>query len=234
MVKVDIIEKTVNCLAQNIYPAPQLFWSTEPPTDLTSLHNHTCNTADSKGLFTIESSINIRGNISEHAYFCSVVSGDKSQVWTASVKQQDHLFGVEGNTLFIPCMLPQPYNNFTLTWILTRTVEPIMIFTYDSQSRKITNSWEKMAEVNIQQAHKGNGSLTLSNLESSAHTGIYTCTMSSFQMKHQVHTWVNVTVKVTGEEEIVCQQSWWGTAASGVMFLLIISVTLSRCFRHRS
>lgn len=88
MVKVDIIEEKVICLAQNIYPAPQLFWTTEPPTDLGSLHNHTCNTADSKGLFTIESTISILGNISQHAYFCSVVSVDRSQVWTASVKQQ--------------------------------------------------------------------------------------------------------------------------------------------------
>lgn len=88
MVKVDIIEEKVICVAQNIYPQPQLFWSTEPPRDLGSFHNHTQNTADSKSLFTIKSTISILGNISQHTYFCSVVSEDKSQVWTASVKQQ--------------------------------------------------------------------------------------------------------------------------------------------------
>lgn len=88
MVKIDIIEENVICVAQNIYPAPHLFWSTEPLMDLGSLHNQTSNTADSKGLFTIESTISILGNISQHTYFCSVVSGDMSQVWTASVKQQ--------------------------------------------------------------------------------------------------------------------------------------------------
>lgn len=110
----------------------------------------------------------------------------------------DNLFGKEGNTLFIPCMLPQPYHNFTLTWTFIRTTDSIIIFTYDSQSERITNFWEKRAELNIQQAHMGNGSLTLFNPVSSAHTGLYTCTLSSFQIKHHVNTWVNVTVQVTG------------------------------------
>lgn len=88
MVKIHIIEEKVICVAQNIYPAPQLVWSIEPPTGLESHHNHTHSTADSKGLFTIESTISILGNISQHTYFCSVVSGDRTQIWTASVKQQ--------------------------------------------------------------------------------------------------------------------------------------------------
>ncbi|KAF7701125.1 hypothetical protein HF521_002290 [Silurus meridionalis] len=196
MVKVDIIKEEVICQAQNIYPLPQLYWSTEPPSDLNNLYNHTRKTADSKGLFTIESTITILGNISQHVYFCSVVSGDRSQVWTASVKQQDK-FGEEGNKLFIPCMLPQPHHNFTLTWTFIKTTEPIIIFTYDSRSQRITNSWEKKAKLDIQQAYTGNGSLTLLHPESSVHTGFYTCTLSSFQMKHQVHTWVNITVPGT-------------------------------------
>ncbi|KAG9263729.1 hypothetical protein AMEX_G23789 [Astyanax mexicanus] len=88
LVKIELTEEKATCLAQNIYPAPQLFWSTEPPTDPGSLHNHTRNTPDSKGLFTIESSVSILGNISQYAYFCSVLSADGSQVWTASVKRQ--------------------------------------------------------------------------------------------------------------------------------------------------
>lgn len=113
----------------------------------------------------------------------------------------DKLFVEEGNTLLIPCMLPQPNHNFTLTWTFIRTIEPNIIFTYDSRSQRITNYWEKRAEVNIQQTHMGNGSLTLFNPESSVHTGIYTCTLSSFQVKHQVHTWVNVTVQMTGKKK---------------------------------
>ncbi|XP_053332058.1 HERV-H LTR-associating protein 2 [Clarias gariepinus] len=201
VVNIDIIEEKVICLAQNIYPAPQLFWFTEPHTNLGSLHNNTHNTADSKGLFTIKSTICVLGNISQHAYFCSVVSGDRSQIWTASVKHQDKLFAEEGNPLVIPCMLPQPRHSFTLTWTFIRTTDSIIIFTYDSQTLRINNPWEKRAKINIQQTHMGNGSLTIFNPESSVHTGIYTCTLSSFQMKHQVHTWVNITVQMTGQQE---------------------------------
>ncbi|KAL7847404.1 hypothetical protein SRHO_G00223840 [Serrasalmus rhombeus] len=197
LVKIELTEEKVTCLAQNIYPAPHLFWSTEPPTDPASLHNYTSNTADSKGLFTIESTVNILGNITQYAYFCSVVSADGSQVWTASVKRQDELFGEEGSALLIPCMVPQPRHNFTLTWTFIRTNDPVIIFTYDSRTRKMSNPWENRADMDMEQVHMGNGSLTLLSPESLSHTGVYTCTFSSFQMKHQVQTWVNVTVRVT-------------------------------------
>ncbi|XP_072515681.1 V-set domain-containing T-cell activation inhibitor 1-like [Salminus brasiliensis] len=235
LVKIELTEDKATCLAQNIYPAPHLFWSTEPPTDSGSLHNYTRNTPDSKGLFTIESTVSVLGNISQHAYFCSVVSADGSQVWTASVKRQDELFGEEGSTLLIPCMVPQPRHNFTLTWTFIRTNDPVIIFTYDSRTRRISNSWENKAELDIEQAHMGNGSLTLLSPDSLGHTGVYTCTFSSFQIKHQVQTHVNVTVRVTGKlyNENICRRSWWGTAASVFIFVLTISVALSRCLRFR-
>ncbi|KAL6473307.1 hypothetical protein MHYP_G00194950 [Metynnis hypsauchen] len=233
LVKIELTEEKVTCLAQNIYPAPHLFWSTEPPTDPASLHNYTSNTADSKGLFTIESAVSILGNITQYAYFCSVVSADGSQVWTASVKRQDELFGEEGSALLIPCMVPQPRHNFTLTWTFIRTNDPVIIFTYDSRTRKMSNPWENRADMDMEQVHMGNGSLTLLSPESLSHTGVYTCTFSSFQMKHQVQTRVNVTVRVTDADENVCRRSWWGTAASVFIFVLTISVALSRCLRLR-
>uniref|UniRef100_A0A4W4GIL0 Ig-like domain-containing protein n=1 Tax=Electrophorus electricus TaxID=8005 RepID=A0A4W4GIL0_ELEEL len=231
LVKIEITEEKVTCLAQNIYPAPQLFWSTEPPTEPNSLQNHTRNMSDSKGLFTIESTIGILGNISQHAYFCSVMSADGSQVWTASVKQQDELLGEEGSALLIPCMVPQPRHNFTLTWTFIRTAEPVIILTYDSRTRRASNPWEIQAEMDLEQAHLGNGSLTLSSPDSLSQSGDYTCTFSSFHVKHQVHTRVNITVRVADEN--VCKRSWWGTAASVFIFVLTISVAVSRCFRLR-
>ncbi|KAI4871337.1 hypothetical protein NFI96_018889 [Prochilodus magdalenae] len=292
LVKIELTEEKVTCLAQNIYPAPHLFWYTDPPTEPASLHNYTRNTADSKGLFTIESTVSVMGNISQYAYFCSVVSADGSQVWTASVNRQgiytgqrfklqyltvypaalweicrslmskrnelidglsasmevsvsgldyiqehledaDELFGEEGSALLIPCMVPQPHHNFTLSWTFIRTNDPIIIFTYDSRTRKVSTPWENRADMDIEQAHVGNGSLTLLSPDSLSHSGVYTCTFSSFQMKHQVQTRVNVTVRVTDADESVCRRSWWGTAASVFIFVLTISVALSRCLRFR-
>ncbi len=92
-VKLEMVEERVICLSQNIYPAPEVTWATEPPADTRSLQNFTRKTSDSKGLFTIESSVSTIGNISDHTYFCSVVSADEMQVWTASLHHQGNTHG---------------------------------------------------------------------------------------------------------------------------------------------
>uniref|UniRef100_A0A671PHP6 Uncharacterized LOC107686224 n=1 Tax=Sinocyclocheilus anshuiensis TaxID=1608454 RepID=A0A671PHP6_9TELE len=194
-VKIEMFEERVICLSQNIYPAPEVTWATDPPTDSRSLQNFTRKTLDSKGLFTIESSVSMIGNTSDHTYFCSVVSMDEMQVWTASLHHQDELFGEEGSGLLVPCMVPQPRHNFTLTWTFIRTTESIVIFTYDSRTHRIANLWEGKAELDIDQAHLGNGSLHLLNPDSLGHSGAYICTFYGFQMRHQVQTHVNITVR---------------------------------------
>lgn len=87
-VKLEMVEDRVTCLSQNIYPAPEITWVTEPPSAIGSFQNFTRKTSDTKGLFTVESTISITGNISDHTYVCSVVSADGAQLWTASLKHQ--------------------------------------------------------------------------------------------------------------------------------------------------
>nr|XP_055064012.1 uncharacterized protein hhla2a.1 isoform X1 [Misgurnus anguillicaudatus] len=232
-VKLEMVEDRVTCLSQNIYPAPEVTWATEPASAIRSLQNVTRKTSDTKGLFTVESTINMTGNISDHTYFCSVVSADGAQVWTASLKHQDELFGEEGAGLMVPCVVPQPRHNFTLTWSFIRSTESTVIFNYDSRTRRIANLWESKAELDIDQAHLGNGSLYLLNPESLGHSGVYLCTFYGFQMRHQVQIPVNVTVRLSDDGEYDCRRSWWGTAASVFIFLITISVALSRCFRMR-
>lgn len=156
-------------------------------------------------------------------------------------------------------MVPQPRHNFTLTWTFIRSTESVVIFNYDSRTRRIANLWESKAELDVEQAHLGNGSLHLLNPDSLGHSGVYTCTFYGFQMRHQVQTPVNVTVRVSGKIKYIyifngkigckmikstshfglddgeydCRRSWWGTAASVFIFLITISVALSRCFRIR-
>ena len=79
---------SVTCLSQNIYPAPEVSWSTDPPVAPDALVNSTRKTPDSRGLFAVESRVGVVGNFSDYTYLCSVVSADGSQVWTASRRQQ--------------------------------------------------------------------------------------------------------------------------------------------------
>ncbi len=65
------------------------------------------------------------------------------------------------------------------------------------------NLWESKADLDIDQAHLGNGSLHLLNPDSLGHSGAYICTFYGFQMRHQVQTHVNITVRVTGEIYLV-------------------------------
>lgn len=81
-------DNKATCSAHNIYPAPRVTWSTEPPSAAEELENSTVKTADHKGLFHVESTLRILGNLSNRTYFCSVTSTDKTQVWTASWRNQ--------------------------------------------------------------------------------------------------------------------------------------------------
>lgn len=88
-VNMEMTDETVTCSSHNIYPIPQVTWATDPPTAQGALENQTTiKTADHKGLFTVESTLKILDNLSNHTYFCSFISADKTQVWTASWKNQ--------------------------------------------------------------------------------------------------------------------------------------------------
>uniref|UniRef100_A0AAY3ZZE5 Ig-like domain-containing protein n=1 Tax=Denticeps clupeoides TaxID=299321 RepID=A0AAY3ZZE5_9TELE len=192
MVKIEMTEETVTCLSQNIYPAPEVLWFTDPPTVPGTLLNSTQKMPDSRGLFTVESTVEILGNQSDYTYFCSIISADGSQVWTASRRHEGIVDILE---VLIPCTAPKALQNFTLTWTFTRKNEPMIILTYDSRNRRITNLWESQVALDQDQVILGNGSLQLPNPESEDNTGSYTCIFSGFQTKHIIQSWVNITVR---------------------------------------
>uniref|UniRef100_A0A8C7UJ45 Ig-like domain-containing protein n=1 Tax=Oncorhynchus mykiss TaxID=8022 RepID=A0A8C7UJ45_ONCMY len=197
-VRIEMTGEVVSCSSQNIYPAPQVAWNTDPPSGPETLQNSTIKTPDSKGLYTVESTVRILGNVSDHAYFCSVISADKAQVWTVSLRQQVELIGEAGRELSIPCIAPQNLQNFSLTWTFTRTNDPTVILSYDSRTRRTSNLWEGRAGLEQDQVLMGNGSLLLHNPENQEHSGTYTCTFTGLQSRHMVQTQVNITVTPIG------------------------------------
>uniref|UniRef100_A0A667Y2K1 Ig-like domain-containing protein n=1 Tax=Myripristis murdjan TaxID=586833 RepID=A0A667Y2K1_9TELE len=187
-------DETVSCSSHNIYPVPQVAWATDPPSAREVLENSTIKTTDHKGLFTVESTLRILGNISDYAYFCSFMSADKTQVWTASRKNQGNIFTEEeGCKLSIPCIAPHNLQNFSLTWTFASSSEPAVILRYDTRTKHTFNLWEGQAELDQDLILLGNGSLLLLSPETQEHTGTYTCTFSGLQSRHTVQTRVNIT-----------------------------------------
>ena len=84
----EMSDDTVTCSSHNIYPVPQVAWATDPPSAQEALENSTIKTTDHKGLFTVESTLRILGTLSNYTYFCSFIAADRTQVWTASRKNQ--------------------------------------------------------------------------------------------------------------------------------------------------
>lgn len=86
-------DETATCSSHNIYPAPRVTWATEPQSAQETVENSTIKTTDHRGLFHVESTLRTLGSLSNYTYICSFTSADRSQVWTASWKNQGVCFG---------------------------------------------------------------------------------------------------------------------------------------------
>ncbi|KAF0038326.1 hypothetical protein F2P81_008810 [Scophthalmus maximus] len=75
----EMTDEMVTCSSPNIYPIPQVTWATDPTSAQGALENSTIKTTDHKGLFTVESTLRILGNLANHTFFCSFTSADKTQ-----------------------------------------------------------------------------------------------------------------------------------------------------------
>ncbi|XP_061752416.1 HERV-H LTR-associating protein 2 [Nerophis ophidion] len=229
----ELSDEMVTCSSNNIYPAPLVTWATVPPSTQETFENVTTKTTDHKGLFNVQSSVKIQGNVSEYTYLCSFVSADKTQVWTASRKNQV-MTKEEGGTLCIPCILPHGLPNFTLTWTFTSSSEPTVIVRYDSRHGGHTfNLWEGLAELDEERLQLGNGSLLLHKPDSEAHSGTYACIFTGHQSRLIVQTNVNITVASMGLTERSMQRSRWSAAASAAFVLFTIILAIPQCLRHR-
>ncbi|KAJ8276694.1 hypothetical protein COCON_G00084460 [Conger conger] len=187
----------VTCSSQDIYPAPQLFWSTDPPAPLGAIKPTTRKMADTLGLYSVKSMQKRLGNLSDFTYICTLNSYYGTQTWIASLRERA-IFSVSGKGLTIPCLVPMKFHNFTLTWTLTRASKTEVILTYDSLTRQISNRWKNKARLDPNLVLTGNGSLWLQNLEQSAQTETYTCAFSAFQIQQLVQNHVSFIAAIKG------------------------------------
>ncbi|KAJ8266990.1 hypothetical protein GJAV_G00136960 [Gymnothorax javanicus] len=188
LVNINKIGKEIICSSKDIYPAPTVSWTTDPPTPADTLKDPNSTTVDVRGLYSVQSKVRMLGDVSDYTYICSVTSGNGLK-WTASMRQQE-IDSTNGEDMVIPCIAPETFkpNNFTLTWTFTKENKSEVILKFNSQTKETSKLWENRTRVDPDQALAGNGSLWLQNLENSAHTGTYTCQFSAFKTQHLVYT----------------------------------------------
>ncbi|KAK3541087.1 hypothetical protein QTP86_012745 [Hemibagrus guttatus] len=232
----------VKCSTYNVYPAPHVFWSTDPPTPVEKLKYMTRKMANKDGLYVIESKLKRLGQKSDLTYICTVNSSSAAQMWTASLAETVHnnitfssklysfstwteISSAEGQDITIPCRSPWNMQNFTLTWSFTRADTSTVICTYDSKTQLISNLWNGTAWLEPQSVQQGDGSLRLLAAQSLEHMGMYTCNISAFQRNHVGQTRVNITSQTSENENVRMLSSgpWWIPVV--VVMVLVIIIT---------
>lgn len=207
---------SVQCSSHGVYPAPLLKWSTEP--DAGNLKPVTRMSADSDGLYSVESTLKKLNKSSPLTYTCSIIPKYGLHTWKASLLQTE-IAGEVGRDLIIPCMAPKNLKNFNLTWTFRKKGKNKDILTYSSQTRTIVNHWEDDAEVDLDKAQTGDGSLYVDGFELSKHSGKYTCIFSGPQVKYTVQTSVNM-----GSNRAIAQT---GNSKSNLWVLAVVVAVLA-------
>ncbi|XP_027008358.1 uncharacterized protein hhla2b.1 isoform X2 [Tachysurus fulvidraco] len=218
----------VKCSTYEVYPAPHIFWSTDPPTPVEKLKYTTRKMPDEQGLYIIESKLKRLGQRSDLSYICTMNSSSAAQMWTASLAetvQNNVTFeskvysfstwmeinSTEGQDITIPCRSPWNLQNFTLTWSFTRADTSTIICTYDSKTQLISNLWNGTAQLDPQRVQQGDRSLRLLAVQSLEHMGTYTCNISASQRNHMGQTRVNITSQRAESKDlkVVSSRPWW-------------------------
>lgn len=230
----------VECSTSDVYPAPQVNWSTDPPTLVEKLKYTTRMTSDVHGLYFIDSKLRTLGNITGLTYICTINSS--SQSWRASLTDtvQNNvqitstsyssitstvLISPEGQEITIPCKIPLDLRNISLAWSFTRAGKTEVICSYDSKNQLVVNKWNSTAWLTAQRVQTGDASLRLSSPQSLVHTGIYTCNVSASRRTHVEQTAVNITTKASENQKLKTNSTtqWWIPVIVIALLVLLIA-----------
>ncbi|KAL2085860.1 hypothetical protein ACEWY4_019180 [Coilia grayii] len=198
----------VLCLTRNVYPAPQLSWSTQPPMAKDAM-KYTLHKRETKGLYTLESKLRKLRGVASLTYVCTVSAAYGAQTWRASLTETD-MSSTEGGDLTLPCVAPADLlPNFTLTWSFLPTDQSSVILTYNSSRHWVAEAWGGHVQLDTLAVKSGNGSLRLRNLYTKQHTGIYTCSFTAPKHTHVAHIRLNVTSIRSEKVQTEESNSWW-------------------------
>uniref|UniRef100_A0AAY5EGI1 Ig-like domain-containing protein n=1 Tax=Electrophorus electricus TaxID=8005 RepID=A0AAY5EGI1_ELEEL len=164
----------VKCSTRGVYPAPHVWWYTEPASPVDQLQPTTRKTADKRsGLYSVE----ILNNVT--------FTSKSSFTWT-------ELCWAQGKDLTIPCSVPPDMQDFTLTWSFTRVDESVVIDTYDRGRRPTSSEGVDRPRLDTHRVEAGDGSLRLLGPRAPEHVGTYTCTLSGLHRTHVAQTELSI------------------------------------------
>ncbi|XP_034153693.2 CD276 antigen-like [Pangasianodon hypophthalmus] len=172
-VDIKFTDKEITCNTSKVYPKPIISWY-EIPSLQTNITTETHK--DDQGLFSLksiftyeqdeQSDTNRNQSVKQITiYTCSISFEDKSQTYTASLRQEkvDIYSGQDAN---IHCPVSRgDAGDYTIT---LRFGESSIIL-----KPQLNNIPEQLAGINVHLAH--DGKVTLHNLDMDKHTGTYIC-----------------------------------------------------------
>ncbi|KAK7120721.1 hypothetical protein R3I94_020646 [Phoxinus phoxinus] len=219
----------IRCSTKDVYPAPQVQWSTKPSLPPAALQAITRMAPGGKGLFTVESVLKQQNNSLDHIYVCNITSKYGTQTWTASLKLQE-ISSSEGQDLIIPCRAPKDLQSFSLVWTFTTVNKTTDVLEYDSRTHKSSRSRDH-GELEEENALKGDVSLNLQKPVGSKHSGIYTCALSGAKTRHLIQTRVVFTSKQG--KDFLKYNLWMLGIVAGLIALLAITLVIKK-YRAKS
>ncbi|XP_067434049.1 V-set domain containing T-cell activation inhibitor 1-like [Thunnus thynnus] len=187
-VDIEFSGDSVTCRAEGFYPAPNLTWSTDPPSDPGLLKDKTKSQKTRLGLYDIESSLMLKENT--QTYICHVSSDTNKK--TTFLKHEASIQACPGRDMMLPCSFPHSVlQNFKLTWRFGRS-DPILSISVTNQKSqvKVWDHWK----LHVPNDLSASRSLKLHKLKSE-HQGTFICEVSTPEEKYITQTDVTLTSK---------------------------------------
>ncbi|XP_067434173.1 uncharacterized protein [Thunnus thynnus] len=187
-VDIEFSGDSVTCRAEGIYPAPNLTWSTDPPSDPGLLKDKTKSQKTRLGLYDIKSSLMLKENTK--TYICRVSSDTNKK--TTFLKNEASIQACPGRDMMLPCSFPHSVlQSFKLTWRFGRS-DPILSISVTNQKSqvKVWDHWKLHVPNDLSVSR----SLKLHSLKSE-HQGTFICEVSTPEEKYITQTDVTLTSK---------------------------------------
>ncbi|XP_017542428.1 V-set domain-containing T-cell activation inhibitor 1 [Pygocentrus nattereri] len=183
-VDIKMTDDGITCKTSDVYPKPKISWTINGTPKIISPKDPQ---EDSRGLFSLTSTLPVQPVQDSLTYTCSISSEDSTQTYIASLTEEKTEIDL-GQDITIPCPGSQgETGNFTLTFGSST------VLSYNSETPQPDRIQWNGIEVKV--TSKGN--IILHKLDSERHAGTYTCEKLTTQSRQLIQTSVQIRTAST-------------------------------------